>query len=179
MFIVGYGVSSLDIMWVQLVYAVWNVVNDLIGGYFADWYNHKFGGRVFLIVYVVYITHNPLKLCICICTLRAQTVQYSVVSVHRDPVLRFGNTAVLPALPPVRMPAFRFSAVLTPQLYTSHAISYICLNDGFFSVQAIVGSAVWVDDLTSNENERIKLSLVTKPIGFVVGFVIIWYDCVF
>ena len=42
-----------------------------------------------------------------------------------------------------------------------------------------MGSAVWVDDLTSNENERIKLSLITKPIGFVVGFVIVYFSYLF
>ena len=131
MFVSGYGVSSLDILWVQLVFGVWNVFNDLIGGYFSDWYNHKFGGRLELII--------PFNILWCLAT-----------------VIPYYELGIRP--------------------YSLHYLLYICLNDTFLSIQSIVTSAIWVDDLTKNENERIKLSLVTKPIGFVVGFTIIWFS---
>eukprot|EP00483_Globobulimina_turgida_P008193 UN08209 len=137
MFVSVYGLSSLDILWVQAVFAVWNVINDLLAGLVSDWFQHKCGGRLLMLV--------PCNLLWCLATV--------------IPYYDFGDWFNIP--------------------YSVHYLIYIGLNDAFVATCSIVSSAVWVDDLTNNENERLKLTLVTKPIGFAVGFTISWFSYLF
>eukprot|EP01084_Bolivina_argentea_P123036 218058_1 len=51
---------------------------------------------------------------------------------------------------------------------TFHYFITISLYDGFFSFVCIVRGALWTDDLTSNQNERVKLQLIQKPMNAII-----------
>ena len=50
MFISVWGLTTVDILWIQFVFAVWNVLNDIIAGYLSDYFQYKFGGRLILLI---------------------------------------------------------------------------------------------------------------------------------
>eukprot|EP01084_Bolivina_argentea_P267667 454432_1 len=50
MFLKGHKITTAQVASVQIVYILWNVANDLIAGVISDWYAHKFGSRLSLIL---------------------------------------------------------------------------------------------------------------------------------
>ena len=63
------------------------------------------------------------------------------------------------------LPFYSFSDYLPK---TVHYFITISLYDGFFSFICITTGAIWTDDLTSNQNERVKLQLIQKPLNAVM-----------
>ena len=63
------------------------------------------------------------------------------------------------------LPFYSFKHILPK---TVHYFITISLYDGFFSFICITTGAIWTDDLTSNQNERVKLQLIQKPLNALI-----------
>ena len=55
---------------------------------------------------------------------------------------------------------------------TWHYFITISLYDAFYSFVNIIRGALWTDDLTNNQSQRVKLQLVSIPINSIIGMIL-------